>query len=417
MKILITNNALSNRSGSELYVQEVARELIKRGHDVIAYSNVCGKLAREMNKAGITTINDLNKIPKEWTPDVIHGQHHLEAMTAIVHFPSVPAVYICHGWRPWQEKVPKHPRITKYAAVDLKTLEFTAKTANLPKNKIKLFHNFVDLERFKQRKPLPQKPKKALVFSNYANENNYLVQVRQACEKAKLKLNVVGLGTGRPIEEPEKILGSYDLIFAVGRSALESLATGAAVIICGEMGVGPMVSVENMEKLRDLNFGVGAMYSEPNADKIYQEICRYNSKDATTVTERLRKKIGINLAVDKIEVLYKEAVDIYSGKKTVNSLELSALSDYIRQISSFIKDKEHQQNVELVQSWQENRRLFEKNKIEQTKLTQTIIEKDQKESELNLELQKKDREIENMKASKFWKMREIYWKIKKKFLA
>ena len=36
-------------------------------------------------------------------PDVIHGQHLLDAAAACLRFPQTPAVYACHGWEPWLE--------------------------------------------------------------------------------------------------------------------------------------------------------------------------------------------------------------------------------------------------------------------------------------------------------------------------
>ena len=43
--ILFTNTALAHRTGSELYVLEVARALLARGHQPLAWSPVLGDLA------------------------------------------------------------------------------------------------------------------------------------------------------------------------------------------------------------------------------------------------------------------------------------------------------------------------------------------------------------------------------------
>ena len=99
--VLITNAFIENWSGSELYVHDVAMELIKRGHKPVVYSPHIGKLAEELRSKSIPVIKDLNLIGVK--PDLIHGQHHLETMTAIAHFPGTPAVFFCHGWLPWEE--------------------------------------------------------------------------------------------------------------------------------------------------------------------------------------------------------------------------------------------------------------------------------------------------------------------------
>ncbi|GAB4490411.1 MAG: hypothetical protein OHK006_23230 [Thermodesulfovibrionales bacterium] len=70
-----------------------------------------------------------------------------------------------------------------------------------------------------------------LVLSNYAAEDSFLPAVRQACSRAGLSLDVIGLGAGRPVRNPADVLGSYDIVFAIGRSALEAVSVGAAVVV------------------------------------------------------------------------------------------------------------------------------------------------------------------------------------------
>lgn len=50
-------------------------------------------------------------------PDVIHGHHSLDLMTALLRFPAVPAICFCHGWLPWQEAPLHFPRVRRYVVV------------------------------------------------------------------------------------------------------------------------------------------------------------------------------------------------------------------------------------------------------------------------------------------------------------
>src|SRR6266478_5416084 len=100
MRILITNNTLDFRGGSELYVRDLAIALLKRGHLPIAYSTKLGEIAQEIRAATVPVIDNLDALAAP--PDVIHGHHHLDTMTALLRFPRVPAVYFCHGWLPWK---------------------------------------------------------------------------------------------------------------------------------------------------------------------------------------------------------------------------------------------------------------------------------------------------------------------------
>ena len=49
LRILLTNNTLASRAGSELYLRDLAIELIKRGHFPIAYSPLLGDVAASID--------------------------------------------------------------------------------------------------------------------------------------------------------------------------------------------------------------------------------------------------------------------------------------------------------------------------------------------------------------------------------
>jgi Glycosyltransferase Family 4 len=164
---------------SELYVRDVALALLERGHSPIAYSSLLGEVAEELRAATVPVIDRLDALAV--APDLIHGHHHLETMTALLHFPNVPALSFCHGWLPWEEMPPKFSRISRYVAVDQTCRDRLILEHAIPEQRVRLLLNFVDLKRFKPRAALPQKPKRALVFSNYASEENILPTIRAAC--------------------------------------------------------------------------------------------------------------------------------------------------------------------------------------------------------------------------------------------
>ena len=92
MRILITNNRLAERAGTELYTRDIAAALVARGHEPIVYSQVLGEVAEELRAAAVPVVDDLERISEP--PDIVHGHHHLETMTALQWFPGVPAVFV-----------------------------------------------------------------------------------------------------------------------------------------------------------------------------------------------------------------------------------------------------------------------------------------------------------------------------------
>lgn len=112
LRVLITNCVLASRTGTELYVQELATELLERGHTPIVYSTQLGKLAQEIRQKTIPVTDNLESMTTP--PDIIHGQHNIETMTALLRFPDVPAVYFFHDNLAWHDVPPHSPRILRY---------------------------------------------------------------------------------------------------------------------------------------------------------------------------------------------------------------------------------------------------------------------------------------------------------------
>ncbi|MDQ1522699.1 MAG: hypothetical protein QOE47_623 [Pyrinomonadaceae bacterium] len=311
LRVLITNHSLSDYAGTELYVRDLATRLLARGHTPVVYSTRLGRVADDLRAATVPVTDDLNSVALP--PDVIHGQHNLETMTALLHFTDTPAAYFCHGWLARLESPPRFPRILRYVAVDDTCYDRLVCEEAIPVERARVILNFVDLARFRPRPPLPAKPSRALVFSNYAREDSYLGAVREACRRAGLALDVVGQRAGNASAQPEQLLGQYDLVFAKARCALEAMAVGAAVVLCDEAGAGALVTTRELEALRRVNFGVRALTEKPDADALAREIARYDASDAAEVSRRVRASAGIEPAVDEIVALYREVIDEYAA--------------------------------------------------------------------------------------------------------
>jgi len=343
--VLITNAFIRDWSGSELYVRDVAMELIKRGHKPIVYSPRIGELAEVLRKKSIPVVNDLNSISVK--PDLIHGQHHLETMTALSRFPETPAVFFCHGWLPWEEIPPFHPRIIQYVTVSDALHDRLVFECGIPAEKITTILNSVDLERFRSRPPLPAIPNRALVFNSQANEANILGIAREACSQNGIDVDAIGYGNGNPSFYPETQLVNYDIIFAVGRAALEGLAIGAAVICCGLEGSSQMVTTQNLEWLRRNNFGIRVLSLPLAADFLSAEIKHYDPLDALKVSQEIRATAGLGGMVDQILSVYTNTLNIWAKNHPQDSiLESLAFSTYLKGISDKVDQSIAERNLE-----------------------------------------------------------------------
>jgi hypothetical protein len=326
LRVLITNYQMSNRTGTELFVRELATALLSRGHTPVVYTTRVGPLAQSLRAATIPVVDDLDTMPAP--PDVIHGQHHVETMTALLHFPDAPALFYCHGWLPWEERPPRHPRIYRYVAADDTCRDRLLWEAGVPEERVRVVLNSVDLERFAPRPPLPERPRRALVFSNDALKHSDVV--REACARFGVRLDVAGKDAGRVLEAPEKDLGRYDLVFAKGRCALEALAVGCAVVLCDAVGSGPLVTSAEAARLRRLNFGVRALQGDVSADALAGEISRYDAEDAGRVSRLVRETADRVPAFDEVISLYEEVIGEHAVAARDTAEEGRASARYLR---------------------------------------------------------------------------------------
>jgi hypothetical protein len=312
MRVLIAINSLEFRGGGVMHVRDLAQGLLQRGHTPIIYGAQAARLKTEFRHGTVPLADQLDQIGAQ--PDVIHGHNHLKTMAALLHFRGTPAVYTCHSWSLWQDTPPKHPRIVSYIAVDHTCYDRVVYQEGIPDDLVKVVFNAVDLERFQQRSPLPATPGKALVFSNNASEHTYLAPVREACSTAGLTLDVIGSLAGRSEDEPEKLLGEYDLVFAKGRCALESLASGCSVILCDALGAGPLVTSAELTQLRAYNLGRRALQHPVTSTFLLEQIARYDANDAAEVSKTIRATAGRDAFIDATLGIYEDAISGYRNE-------------------------------------------------------------------------------------------------------
>lgn len=328
MRILITNTSVAGRTGTEMYVYDLALGLLRRGHSPVVYSPRLGELARVLRSKTVPVVDDLRRIAA--VPDLVHGQHNLETAAAVLNFPGVPAVAFCHSWRFWVDAPPVLPRVRRYVAVDETCLDRLVCECGVPPERTRLVFNSVDLERFRPRAPLPERPRRALVFSNYADAFTHTHAVRAACARTGIEVDVVGSASGSATDSPESKLSDYDMVFAKGRSALEALAVGAAVVLCDASGSGPLVTEAEFERLRRRNFGIRALQSPLDAETIAAQIARYDAADAARVSQLVRASAGLEGMLDELVSLYEEVLEEHAAEPPCDPAdELRATAAYL----------------------------------------------------------------------------------------
>lgn len=319
MKILFTQWGLPDkRGGSELFLIEVAAELARRDHEVAVYAGTVGKIGREFQeRTGIPVLGDPRLCP--WTPDIIHGQNRIHALKGLMAFPSAPAILYLHGFLPVLEKPFLHPRIHRYVAISQGIAKRWIEGLGIPGEKFEIIPNHIDLGRFQRVRTPSEHPRKALLYSNGRFTEGQISEIRKACEARGITLEMAGSCVRRQITDPENVLPYYDLVFAVGRSALEAIASGCGVIpLVGDMAE-EMVLPENMGRLGNQNMSVRVLiHQKLTAEWIISQIDRWNPKDIASVTQWIREETCLSKTVDRLEGIYRSAISESREKPLVD---------------------------------------------------------------------------------------------------
>jgi len=327
LRVLITNAHLQYYAGSEVMVRNLALELKRLGHEPTVYSPKLGTIAREIESAGVRVAGHLDDLPA--VPDIIHGHHHPQVLEALFQFSAVPAILSCLAATYKLEEPFYFPRILRYVAVDELCRKRVESIAEIPAGRIELILNSVDLTRFHSRPQLPSKPRRALIYSNYARDSAHLPPAREACRQAGLELDVVGLSTGNAVANPETILPHYDIVFAKASCALQAMAVGNAVVLCDFPGAGPMVTSDKLDELRRMNFGAGVLTSPLTVDCIKAELARYDPADAAIVSRRIRDEAGLSDAVLRWVEMYSEVLEEFRSYRQDWHADFRALARYV----------------------------------------------------------------------------------------
>jgi len=313
VNILITNIEMDLPSGMVCYVFDLAIALKKEGFTVEIFTSKAGQTAAELIKCGINVVTKLNKL--KHIPDVIHAQHNMVTVDALRKFKDTPAVFFLHDRYNRYNVPPVCAKILKYIAVDSFCLERLLYDCRIEKKYTGVIYNWVDTDKFLVRDQYALKPSTALVFSNYATPDNHYKIIKEACDRCGIKLDAAGKGMGHSIFNPEKVLLNYDFVFAKAKAAMESLATGAAVILCDFAGMEKIAAPFNFEYLQKYNFGRKILTRPITVDNIVEEIKKFNADENRLNAILIRDNSSFKKILPQIIELYKEIIKNYAEGK------------------------------------------------------------------------------------------------------
>ena len=201
-----------------------------------------------------------------------------------------------------------HPAVRRYVAVDEVCVDRLVREEGIDACRVELFLNFVDLDRFRQRAPLPARPARALVLGNAARQEGYVRAIATACQATAVALDVVGLSAGNSSSTAGNAAGRLRPRVREGpdraRSARRRLRDRAG----RRRGAGPLVTPENYDTLRPRNFGIRALTQGHDAAWYGRQIAGYRPDATAALTARVRAEAGMDVAIDRLLDIYSAAI-------------------------------------------------------------------------------------------------------------
>jgi hypothetical protein len=136
---------------------------------------------------------------------------------------------------------------------------------------------------------------------------------------------------------PERELPAYDLVFASGRSAIEALACGCAVVVLGRTSCGKLVRPANFDRLRQANFAIAVNSPPPSAAAIAADLDSFSTAECGAVTNRLRAEASFQQTVDTLLAHYEAVCARHRAAAPDLAAEARATARYLRRIVPLIK--------------------------------------------------------------------------------
>lgn len=203
-------------------------------------------------------------------------------------------VMTCHGILPPQEQ--PAPGADHYAAVSEEVADHMA-GKGYPGAAI--IRNPIDINRFAPVAKPNAKLENVLISSRYAT-NKTLAVIHGACEIAGANLSMIGRGSHSP--EPAIEYNEADIVFGLGRTALEAAACGRNVVVYDYNGGDGMLTPGNWCDLRRANFSGRTGLIDYTPEDLAEVLRSYDPERGA----RLRAMVAEHNDADKIAARYLE---------------------------------------------------------------------------------------------------------------
>jgi hypothetical protein len=270
VRIVVATHALSGFGGTETYVETVAAQLQRTGHDVVVWAPVQGRFAEALRERGVrvaATEAELGGAPDRVLVNTADVAYDLAA-----RWPGVPQAYVCHAEVFDLQTPPQLPGVAGALVVMHDRVgRWAASLAHRPE--VVRLHQPVDLQRFAPRGAARERPRTLLMLGNYARGARRAM-VEEACARAGLRPVTAGSLT-EATERSEDAIVRADVVMGKARAVVEAMACGRAAYVYDHNGGDGWVVPDAYARLEADNFGGQATDAAIDAGRLAADLAAW----------------------------------------------------------------------------------------------------------------------------------------------
>lgn len=316
--------------GSENFTFTIADYLIRNGHRVTVYSAYTGRLKQDFERLGIRVVSDL-RILKEHDFDIAHVHHHVNAYEIRHYFPHLPMVLLCHGIIFLENPPALDLKISQYLATSERVRNCMV-AKGVSKERILIFRNMVDRDKFYPRSTIAPQPKRALIVSNKIDHNSENT-IRKACEMLKISSTFVGERFKEvDYRQMPQLLNETDIVFSLGRGVIEAMFCGRIPVVFDVEGGDGMVTPSTIAQNMTCNFSGNLHNARYNVDELISVLQGYNPNNALELLNMSHEYFAADKQVHDLIAIYRKHLNsdievLTSGNKEILASIVYSISE------------------------------------------------------------------------------------------
>jgi len=390
MRILIATHHLFRGAGTETYVHTLATALARRDHEVTVYSPFVGASADDICRSGIAVTDDIGSLRHEFF-SVAHVHHNVIATQVRATLPDVPIVWLRHGLMAELERPPTFvPEVTLGIARE-RARPLTADEGH----EVSVVPNPIDTDFYAPGRPIRPQPKTAVVITHHLSPTAWST-IEPACRTLDVEVHHVGLPDNL-VDDVREPIDQADIVFAVGRTALEAGSMARAVLIHDHHGCDGWLDRSNYDDAAEFAFSGHRSWRLPSAEELAQLISdEYSTEKGREAREVVLEHHALDVVVPELERHYRRAIEI--GR--ANGARPVALAPTLAEQFAF-----YQREIRVLRAAVEA--LTAGQTTSEAKLAQTQAElgrSDREVDALRARVASISAELERVYASKSWRL-------------